>query len=350
MKVAASILLGGLLAVVTCLVFLEACLAARVLLAPETGVIAEYRLRGVRADRYEAAIREALDEADTPAARSIFDLATAQRVNLSEDLKAEIAALPAIDPANWLRQAGQCAVEGDFESEMGLLCVSARDAAIGDLVDIVTEGGALLRGETPDYWTFALASAGLASNFTGPGLLAARPTLSLLKGLRKLGKKSTQLVQEMSHLIARSIDTSALKATVDHARAGRLGGARASASRVIDRRVASRISEIVSDTGAILATSGVRAVREVWGIVQSARELQRAVATARTYGTGFVGVIKLLGADAVRVEGLLPVLLSWICVALLWFVGVAVLIGRRLGLLGKPSSSQIEAPSQRAGV
>ena len=77
-------------------------------------------------------------------------------------------------------QGWNCIVNGDFDSEAGFACVVATDlTSVGDVRDLVAQGGNYVMGQPVNYFTLGIASVGLtltgATIATGGGMLPLGP-------------------------------------------------------------------------------------------------------------------------------------------------------------------------------
>lgn len=304
---------------------------ARVLQHAGQGAIAEYRLRMIPPERYDAEIAAALDAGDGDMARSLGELAGEEKMAISPNLVARIAALPTFDLGNVLRQGWNCVANGDFDSEAGFACVVATDlTGIGDARDLIGEGGNYLSGRPVNYLTLGIASAGLALTAgTVASLGAAMPVragVSFLKSMNKVGKLPPKLVGEVGLALSRSVDKAALAETVNLAREFRVGEMGGPLSRVFRARSLSAVTDLATDFGAIGKAGGVRAMKISAESAQDLREVRVAARTAEKYKGGYLGAMKLIGRGALRLGDLLLTFVGWFVAAALWIVGIAMFL------------------------
>ncbi len=331
--------------------------AAGKLLALEgEGAIAEYRLRSIPPERYVAEIEAALDAGDGDLARSLAALAADQKVTVPNELAARVAALPAVDVGNVLGQGWNCVVNGDFDSEAGFACVVATDiTGIGDVRDLVAQGGNYVTGRPVNYLTLGLAGVGLgitASTYVSLGAsLPVRAGASFLKGMVRAGKLSPKLVREMSETVARGIDGPALKETMQLAGEFRFGEIGKPLARVFNPRSVARLEGLASDFTTIGKVGGVRAMKLSAEAADSSRDVKVLAKTAEKYQNRYLGVMKLLGKSAVRLADLLLTIGSWLIAAVLrlwgvlWFLLRGVSGGARFAarLLRRRHVAQVQA-------
>jgi hypothetical protein len=308
-------------------------LAARVLFHASEGVLIDYRLRQIPPERYDAEIRTALDKGDGDLARSLVALASDRDVAVAPELTKRIAALPAVDVGNILRQGWSCIANGDFDSEAGFACVVATDlTGIGDVRDLVGEGSNYLQGKPVNYFTLGIASVGLtltAATLASIGsVLPIRAGASFVKGMNKVGKLPPRLVGEIGVALSKSVDKAALAEAVNLAREFKLGELQRPLSRLFRPKSLTVVSDLATDFGTIGKVGGVRAMKlsaETAGDVKDVKILARA---AERYQGRFLGVMRLVGHGALRLADLMLTLSGWMIGAVLWLLGFAVFLTR----------------------
>lgn len=304
------------------------------------GAIAEYRLRQIPPERYIAEIEIALAARDGDLARSLIALAKDQQVAVPPELEAELAAFPAVDLGHVLGQGWNCIVNGDFDSEAGFACVVATDlTSIGDVRDLVAQGGNYLTGQPVNYFTLGIASVGLtltaATVGTGGGALPLRAGASFLKAANKVGKMPPRLVNEVSGMLARSINGKALDEAMVLARELRFTELGRPLGRLFNPRSVAAVSDLATDFGRIGAVGGVRAMKLSVEAVDSARDVKVLARTAERWQDKFPAVMKMLGRGAVRLADLLWTIGSWFVAAAVWLLSMAWFTLRATGKLAR---------------
>jgi hypothetical protein len=292
------------------------------------GAIAEYRLQHTPPERYVDEIRIALAARDGDMARSLVALAKDQGVVVLPELEAELNALPTVDVGNVLGQGWNCVVNGDFDSEAGFACVVATDlTSIGDVRDLVTQGGNYLAGQPVNYFTLGIASVGLtltaATVSTGGGLLPLRAGASFLKAANKVGKMPPRLVAEVSQMLARSINGKAADEAMLLARSMRFGELGKPLSRLFDPTSIARVTDLATDFGRIGKVGGVRAMKLSVEAADSTRDVKVLAKTAERWQDKFPAVMKMLGRGAVRLADLVWTIGGWLVAATLWLLSMA---------------------------
>lgn len=292
------------------------------------GAIAEYRLRAVPPERYAEEIAAALATGDGDMARALLALAADQGVAVSADLQAEVAALPAVDLGHIATQGWNCLVHGDFDSEAGFACVVATDlTGIGDVRDLVGQGSNYLMGRPVNYFTLGISTVGLsltaATIGTGGGLLPLRVGASFLKAVNKAGKLPPRLTHEMTTLLARSVNGTAVNEAMTLARSLRFGELQRPLGRLFDPASVARMTELATDMGRIGQIGGVRAMKLSVEAADTTRDIKVLAKTAERYEGTFPAVMKMLGKGAIRLTDLVWRIGGWIVAAALWFLSMA---------------------------
>lgn len=292
------------------------------------GAIADYRLSHLPPEQYIVEIEAALAARDGDMARSLIALAEAQNVVVPQTLVAELNALPPVDVGNVLSQGWNCIVNGDFDSEAGFACVVATDlTSVGDVRDLVAQGGNYLTGHPVNYFTLGVASVGLtltgATIATGGGMLPLRAGASFLKAANKMGKMPPRLVAEVSTMLARSINRGALDEALVMARELRVGEIGKPLGRLFNPRSIEKVTDLATDIGRIGTVGGVRAMKLGVEAADSTRDVKVIAKTAEKYQGKFPAVMKMLGRGVVRMADLLWTIGGWFVAAALWLLSMA---------------------------
>lgn len=292
------------------------------------GAIAEFRLSQLPPERYVSEIETALAARDGDMARSLIALANSQGVEVPDALVAELNALPPVDLGNVVGQGWNCIVNGDFDSEAGFACVVATDlTSVGDVRDLVAQGGNYLTGQPVNYFTLGVATVGLsltaATISTGGGMLPLRAGASFLKAANKVGKMPPRLVAEVSGLLARSINRGAMDEALLLAREMRIGELGRPLSRLFNPRSVAAVTDLATDFGRIGKVGGVRAMKMSVEAADTTRDVKVLARTAEKYQDKFPAVMKMLGRGAVRLADLLWTIGSWFAAAAVWLLSMA---------------------------
>jgi hypothetical protein len=201
---------------------------------------------------------------------------------------------------------------------------------IGDARDLIGEGGNYLTGKPVNYFTLGVASVGLALTAgTVASLGAAMPVragVSFLKSMNKLGRLPPKLVGEVGLALSKSVDKAALAETVNLAREFRIGEMGGPLSRLFRTRGVAVVGDLATDFGAIGSAGGVRAMKLSAETAQDLREVKVAAKTAEKYKAGYLGAMKLIGREALRLGDLLLTFIGWFIAAALWLIGIALFL------------------------
>lgn len=287
------------------------------------GAYAEIQLQQVPPERYVTEIAAALDAGDATLARSLAALAASRNIPVPPELTERIATLPAVDLAATLGAGWNCVVNGDFDSEAGFACVVATDlTGIGDVRDLVGEGGKFIAGQPVDYFTLGIASVGLgltAATLSSLGAAAPlRMGASFVKAMHRVGKLPPRLTAQIATALQRGINRPPLDEAITLATSMRLGDLGRPLSRLFNPRSVRLVSNLAEDFGTIGKAGGVRAMKLSVETADTAGDVRRLARVANTYGDGYVGVIKLVGRGALRLGQLLFTIVGWLAGALLW--------------------------------
>ncbi len=287
------------------------------------GAYAEIQLQQIPRERYATEIAAALDAGDAVLARSLAALAASRNVDMPTELTDRIASLPAVDVGATLSAGWDCVVNGDFDSEAGFACVVATDmTGIGDIRDLVGEGGKFIAGQPLDYFTLGIATVGLGlsvATYSSLGsALPVRVGASFVKAMHRVGRLPPRLTREIVRALERGINTPALEEAIGLATSMRLGELGRPLSRIFNPRSVTLASNLADDFGTIAKAGGVRAMKLSVEAADSAGDVRRLARVADTYGDRFVGVMKLAGRGALRLGHLLFTIAGWLVGALLW--------------------------------
>jgi hypothetical protein len=287
------------------------------------GAYAEIHLRQVPPERYAAEIAAALDAGDATLARSLAALAASRDIEIPPPLSDRIANLPAVDVGAALGAGWNCVVNGDFDSEAGFACVVATDlTGIGDVRDLLGEGGKFIASQPVDYFTLGIASVGLgltAATLSSLGAAAPlRMGASFVKATHRVGKLPPRLTAEIATALQRGINRPALDEALTLATSMRLGELGRPLSRLFNPQSVRLVSNLAEDFGTIGKAGGVRAMKLSVEAADGAGDVRRLARVADTYGERYVGVMKLVGRGALRLGHLLFTIVGWLAGALVW--------------------------------
>lgn len=287
------------------------------------GAYAEMRLSMIPPERYATEIAAALDANDGTLARSLASLAADQGVAIPPELAERIANLPSFDLGYALSESWNCIANGDFETEAGFACVVATDlTGVGDVRDLVGEGGKIIAGQAPDYFTLGIATAGLglsvATYSSLGGALPLRAGTSFVKAMHRLGKVPPRMTAEIGTALSRGINRQALDEAVGLATSMRLTELQRPLSRLFNPAAMRRLGNVVDDFGTISKAGGVRAMKVGLEAADSTGDVRKLARVADRFGDRFLGVMKLVGRGVLRLGDLLLTIAGWLVGAALW--------------------------------
>ncbi len=291
------------------------------------GAYAEIHLQSVPPERYATEIAAALDAGDAVLARSLAVLAVSRDIAIPPELTQRIADLPAIDLAATLGAGWNCVVNGDFDSEAGFACVVATDmTGIGDVRDLVGEGGKFIAGQPVDYFTLGIATVGLgltAATVSSLGsALPLRVGASFAKAMHRVGKLPPRLTAQVGRELERGINRPALEEAIGLAASMRLTELGRPLGRLFNPQSVKLVSNLADDFGAIGKAGGVRAMKLSVAAADSTADVRRLARVADSYGDRFVGVMKLVGRGVLRLGDMLFTIAGWLIGAVLWLWGM----------------------------
>jgi len=306
--------------------------------------------------RLRSELEQALDADDADLAGSLLVLADQQGARSPEDMRARYAT--ATRPwEQFKRSVGEAKkglLEGEADSGAGLAGVVARDlSGYGDVVDLWREKEKILRGESPDRLTMALAAAGLAltgATFVSLGeALPVRTGVSAIRDAAKAGRLSRPMAAQISRILREAVDVEKLAAGAAALGRFEIGGLRAAARDAVRFERVAELRSLASDATTIARRAGLRAAQETLAAANNASELGRAARLAEARGGATRAVLKLLGRGALVLTTTSLALFGYLVagVAYAWLAGALVLsvgchLARAMGwLLAKAISSLV---------
>jgi hypothetical protein len=200
-------------------------------------------------------------------------------------------------------------------------------SGIGDVRDLIGQGGNYITGQPVNYFTLGIASVGLSLSVATIGTsgvaLPLRAGASFLKAVNKVGKLPPRLTAEIGGVLARSINASALDEAMTLGRQMRLGELQRPLGRLFNPRSVAVVTDLATDIGRIGQVGGVRAMKLSIEAADTTRDVKVLAKTAEKYEGRFPAVMKMLGKGAIRLADLMWTLGSWLVAAALWLIGMA---------------------------
>ena len=329
---------GAALAAAAVPVLAPAYLAGRLLTAAgDPGALAEIRLeRAATPERLAAGLDAAIAAEDEDLALSFLALAEARGLPVDPARRARAEALAQGRVARAARDFAAGAVSGTAEGTAGLAGSLAADVTgLGDLRDLLREGGRYARAEPYDPLLLGMALVGLPltlSTWTAGAGAGPRAGLTVLKAARRGGRLSPALAANLGRTVRTGIDGEALARAVGASARLDLAGARTAASLAIRPGTATRLTALAGDALALGRRTGQRGVMQVLGLARDPADVARAVRLGERLGPRTRAALALLGRGALALGAGLAALASTLLAGLAWCLGLA-LFCRRLGLL-----------------
>jgi hypothetical protein len=334
-----SLLAGGAtLTVVAAPVLAPAYLAGRLLGAAEDpAALAEIRLeRAATPARLDAGLDAAIAAEDEDLAQSFLALAEARDLPVDPERRARAEALGQGQMGRAARDFAYGVVSGEAEGAAGLAGSLAADVTgIGDLRDLVREGGRYARAEPYDALLLGMALVGLpltAATWAAGAGAGPRAGLTVLKAARRGGRLSPALTASLGRTVRAGLDRDALTRALSASARLELAGARAAAGLAIRPGAVARLTDLATDALALGRRTGQRGVMQVLGLARDPADVTRAVRLADRLGPRTRATLALLGRGALALGSGLSALAGALVAGLVWCLGVA-LFCRRLGLL-----------------
>lgn len=329
---------GAALAVAAAPVLAPAYLAGRLLAAAEDpGALAEIRLeRAATQERLEAGLDAAVAVEDEELASSFLALAAARGLPVDPARRARAEALAQGRMGRAARDFAAGAVSGHAEGTAGLAGSLAADVTgIGDLRDLLREGGRYARAEPYDPLLLGMALVGLpltAATWTAGAGAAPRAGMTVLKAARRGGRLSPALAASLGRTVRAGLDGEALVRAVGASARLDFAGARTAAGLAIRPGTVARLTALATDSLVLGRRMGQRGVTQVLGLARDPADVARAVRLSERLGPRTRAALALLGRGALALGAGLTALASALLAGLAWGLGLA-LFCRRLGLL-----------------
>jgi len=329
---------GATLAIAAAPVLAPAYLAGRLLAAAEDpGALAEIRLeRAATPERLEAGLDAAVAAEDEDLALSFLALAETRGLPVDPTRRARVEALAQGRMGRAARDFAAGAVSGTAEGAAGLAGTLAADVTgLGDLRDLLREGGRYARAEPYDPLLLGMALVGLpltAATWAAGAGAAPRAGMTVLKAARRGGRLSPALASSLGRTVRAGLDGEALARAVGASARLDLAGARTAASLAIRPGTVARLTTLAGESLVLGRRTGQRGVMQVLGLARDPGDVTRAVRLSERLGPRTRATLALLGRGALALGAGLTALASALLAGLAWCLGLA-LFCRRLGLL-----------------
>ncbi|MHB2210723.1 SRPBCC family protein [Methylobacterium sp. CM6257] len=342
----AVVLLAVLLGLGTLIVPRVAMSVALLRAQDDPAQLAELRLpAGATTDRINSEIDDALRLGDGDLAASFLDLADAQGVRIDPERRRRAEATSGALGQGAGKDFTDGFASGNSNSWFGTAGSFAADlVGVGDFRDLWQEGNKLYRGESYDTFVLGLSTAGVAlTGITVASLLPSGGTsaaakvpvgkgLDLLKGARKAGLLSRELVEKLIGMTREAVNPVFLKEAVADVRALDLSAARRAAQASIRPDALQTLTRLSEDTLALEARLGQRAAAQALNLARDAAEMSKIRRLAEGTGRRTRAVLKVLGPAAFLLGSIVSFLWQAVWLAIAWAF-TAALLARRIGLM-----------------
>jgi hypothetical protein len=314
---------------------------AEVPLDPEEAIAREIDEK-VTAPAIEAKIEAALARNDIDEAAMYAELATQFqrpiRTDLVEKIKAETAAAPTAQRN--AMEFGAGFFKGEGTTVAGLAgAVSSDLTVVGDLRDIVHEGGLMIAGQPYSEIILGLATVGVAATgatiATGGGALPAKLGISALKVAKKAGTLTIGLGDALGRALRQSVDFGELGGVLRAAATMDSAAVRDAAAKTVRRVSDGDLARMVGDARHLGEIAGPGETVRLMKYANSTDELSELATMSTRFGRTTRGVVELTGRASLRAfktgVRVLSVILENLYAFIVWFGGLIGMIMTRSG-------------------
>lgn len=303
-------------------------------------------------DTLDSEVRNALDAGDIAGAQQYAGLAQELRKPIAPET-AEALADAQSTLATMVRNAGDFAgayITGRADSAAGLAGAVVSDlTVVGDVRDIISEGGKAAIGEEYSRFLLTLAAVGLAAEgasvATGGSSLVVKVALSVLKVAKRTGNVTIEFSQRLVRLArtaAQNVDLAAVTARAGRTPAGAVDAARTTG--VTRTGAAGDLSHIAARAELRSTLGSIATVAETAGPAEAVRLLRTVRTSANAqdlatfssrFGRRARAVAELTGKTAMRgfrvvLRGA-RLLVAFLWSMLAWIVGLTFIrVGKRI--------------------
>ena len=282
---------------------------AHVLLAAQDDPVALADHAVARSFDAAVAAREidaALAAGDADLARSFLELARERDV-LVDPALVEKVALANAGVATAKRSLGSFArglIIGEAEDVSGFAGTAVGDLfVLGDVRDVVREGGRLAAGGEADELVLGLACVGLAvtaATYATLGVgVPARVGLTAIKAARQTGRLGAGMAAWIGHSLREVIDWTVLKRAVSRAAVAEPAAAARGIREAVRVEKAQSLVRFVGDVGRVQASAGARAAIDGLRLAEGSRDMSKIARLAAAKGGKTRAILKLAGRGAI---------------------------------------------------
>ncbi|HEV7255302.1 MAG TPA: hypothetical protein VGN97_19630 [Mesorhizobium sp.] len=316
----------------------------------DPAVLIEGHLAGATAEAYRREIESAIQAGDAELAQSLLGLAAQREIPPDPLIEKQVAAIQPDSVAENVWDG----VKGEADSPEGFAVELTTDLlVIGDLRDLAKQAWAY---PEQDNTIVALAAAGVAASaataVSGGAAGPAKLGISALKIAKRAGKLNAKLLRSLSALSAKAVDLRALKEVGGRAVRLDWGGAKASAVRIVDRKVVDELLSGGGSLGRLARARGPKAMLDTLATAETTTDLKTLGKLSDHAGPSYRAVLRMSGSKILRpfkraVRGtkwirrgsmaldMVTELVGWILSGLLWVLSAAWTALRLLWRVGR---------------
>lgn len=283
-------------------------------------------------------IDDALGDGDVALAQQYAGLAVELSRPLEPDTAADLAAAQGTF-ATVVRNAGDFAgayITGHADSAAGLAGAVVSDlTVVGDVRDIISEGGKAAVGEEYSEFLLALAAVGLAAEgatvATGGSSLVVKAAVSVLKVAKRTGNLTVAFTQRLVRLVRAAAREADLASP-----AGRAPRLPAGVDPPLTRAAArAELSTALSAVGTAAANAGPAEAVRLLRTVNTSTDAERLATFTSRFGRRSRAVFELTGKTALRAFRVAlrgaRLLLAFLWSLVGWILGlVFIRVGRKI--------------------
>ena len=275
-------------------------------------------------------IDNALDEDRFDDAVMYRDIADYMNMPLDPDTQARLASEESL-PATLLRSTGgffSGFVTGEGEDTASMAGAITSDlTVVGDVRDIGSEGGKMIRGEDYSQFILGLSVVGLAATTatvaTGGGGLPARIGVSILKVAKKAGHITEAFAKNIARLLREAVNFDKLRDVLRSTDLANTSATRRAVTEYADTISFARLTPALEDVATLSKTAGPAETVRLMKYADNTDDLARLSKMSGKMGTKTRGIIELTGKTSLRafktVANLVLLAFHWI-----WEIGAAI--------------------------
>jgi hypothetical protein len=296
----------------------------------------------VTAPAIEAKIEAALARGDIDEAAMYAELATQFqrpiRTDLVERIKAETAAAPTAQRN--AMEFGAGFFKGEGTTVAGLAGAVTSDLTlVGDVRDLVHEGGLMIAGQPYSEIILGLSTLGIvatgATVATGGGALPAKLGISVLKVAKKAGTLTTGFGDALGRALRQSVDFGEIGNVLTAAATMDSAAVRDAASKTVRRVADGDLMRMLNDTRHIGEITGPGETVRLMKFANTPEDLSELATMSTRFGRTTRGVVELTGRASLRAfktgVRIGRVILENLYAFIVWFGGLIGMIMTRSG-------------------